>query len=182
MGRVLDGLRMLRTVFWLRVVRRVAVGPLPVCRGRLPIVRGRVRIGRGFRTRSAQARIEFGAGPGGLLEIGDNVFFNQGVNVFAASSVRIGSRVRLADHATVYDTDFHPVRPDAPTRVAPVVIEDNVWIGRAAIVLPGVTVGRHSVVAAGAVVVDDVPPRSVVAGNPARVVSTFDCPDDWVRP
>jgi acetyltransferase-like isoleucine patch superfamily enzyme len=62
------------------------------------------------------------------------------------------------------------------------VIEDNVWIGRAAIVLPGVTVGRHSVVAAGAIVVDDVPPRSVVAGSPARVVSTFDCPDDWVRP
>jgi acetyltransferase-like isoleucine patch superfamily enzyme len=178
---ILLALRLARSVVWLRV-HRVAVGPRPVCVGRLPIVRGSVRIGRGFRTRTVGRRIQLAAGPGGVLEIGDHVFVNQGVNVFAARSVRIGSRVRLADNATIHDTDFHPVRPGEQPRVAPVVVEDNVWIGYAAIVLPGVTVGRHSVVAAGAVVVSDVPPRSVVAGNPARVVSTFDCPDDWVRP
>jgi acetyltransferase-like isoleucine patch superfamily enzyme len=180
MSRALDGLRLVRTVAYLRF-RGVSVGALPVCRGRLPVVHGRVRIGRRFRTRSVQSRIEIGAGPSGTLVIGDDVFVNQGCNVWAERSVRIGSHVRFGDGVTVYDTDFHPVRPGA-TRVAPVVIEDNVWVGRAAIVLPGVTVGRHSVVAAGAVVVDDVPPRSVVAGNPARVVGTFECADDWVRP
>ena len=54
-----------------------------------------------------------------------------------------------------------------------VTIEDEVWIGYGAIVLPGVTVGRRSIVGAGAVVTRDVPPRSVVAGNPARVLRTL---------
>jgi acetyltransferase-like isoleucine patch superfamily enzyme len=178
--QLVDGLRMLRTVAHLRL-HGAKVGSLPVCRGRLPVVRGDVTIGSGFRTRSVQTPIEIGAGPAGRLEIGDNVFLNQGVNIFAAVSVRLGDRVRMADNACIYDTDFHPVRP-GPTRTEPVVVESNVWIGRSAIVLPGVTVGRHSVVAAGAVVVRDVPPRSVVAGNPATVISTFECADDWVRP
>src|SRR5690606_41455691 len=52
----------------------------------------------------------------------------------------------------------------------PIVIEDNVWLGGGAIVLPGVTIGRDAVVGAGAVVTRDVPPGAVVVGNPARVV------------
>jgi len=52
----------------------------------------------------------------------------------------------------------------------PIVIEDNVWLGGAAILLPGVTVGRNAVVGAGAVVTRDVPANTVVAGNPARVI------------
>jgi acetyltransferase-like isoleucine patch superfamily enzyme len=182
LGKAYDGLRALRTWAFLRL-HGVRCGSLPVARGRLPIVhaQGRVVVGRGLRTRSKQARIELGAGPGAELVIGDHVFLNQGVNVYAARGVRIGAHSKLADHAAVYDTDFHPVGPGT-TRTAPVVVGANVWIGRAAIVLPGVTIGDHSVVAAGAVVTADVPPRSVVAGNPARVVSTFDCPDDWVRP
>nr|WP_243425786.1 DapH/DapD/GlmU-related protein [Faecalicatena contorta] len=52
----------------------------------------------------------------------------------------------------------------------PVIIEDNVWIGRDAVIMKGVTVGQGSIVALRAVVVDDVPPYSIVAGNPAKVV------------
>jgi len=58
----------------------------------------------------------------------------------------------------------------APTddEVRPVVIEDNVWIGTSAIIMPGVTIGQGSIVAAGAVVTMDVPPNTMFAGNPAR--------------
>ncbi|HVF04194.1 MAG TPA: acyltransferase [Frankiaceae bacterium] len=175
-------MRLVRTAVYLRA-HGVRTGGRAIARGRLPVVHadGRIVLGRGFSTRSAQARVEIGAGVGGELVVGDGVFLNQGANVFAAVSVRIGDHTRLADHATVYDTDFHPVGPGAK-REAPVVIGRNVWVGRSAVVLPGVTIGDHAVVAAGAVVTKDVPPRSVVAGNPARVVSTFECPDDWVRP
>jgi acetyltransferase-like isoleucine patch superfamily enzyme len=55
--------------------------------------------------------------------------------------------------------------------VQPITIGDNVWIGRNALVFPGVTVGENSIVAAGAVVTSDVPPGSVVAGNPARRIA-----------
>jgi acetyltransferase-like isoleucine patch superfamily enzyme len=61
------------------------------------------------------------------------------------------------------------------------VLGDNVWIGRAAIVLPGVTIGDHSMVAAGSVVTKDVPPRVVVAGNPAKVVREITASDEWRR-
>jgi len=71
-------------------------------------------------------------------------------------------------------TAWHPTEP-APRRAkleaaAPITIGDNVWIGRAAIVLPGVTIGDHSVVAAGSVVTKSVPANAIVAGNPARVL------------
>jgi acetyltransferase-like isoleucine patch superfamily enzyme len=181
LARAADAVRMARTAAHLRR-HGVRTGGRAVAFGRLPVIHndGRIVVGRGFRTRATQAPVEIGAGIGAELVVGDGVFLNQGANVFAARSVRIGDHSRLADHAAVYDTDFHPVAP-GEIREAPVVIGRNVWVGRAAIVLPGVTIGDHSVVAACAVVTKDVPPRSVVAGNPARVVSTFECPDDWVR-
>jgi acetyltransferase-like isoleucine patch superfamily enzyme len=57
---------------------------------------------------------------------------------------------------------------------APIVIEDNVWLGANVVVMPGVTIGKHSVVAAGSVVTKDVPPDTIVAGVPAKVVKKLD--------
>ena len=54
-----------------------------------------------------------------------------------------------------------------------VVIDDDVWIGANAVVLPGVTIGKHSVVAAGAIVTKDVPPHSLVAGVPAKIIKSI---------
>ena len=66
-------------------------------------------------------------------------------------------------------------------KAAPVTIGRNVWIGTRAIILPGVTIGDHSVIGAGAVVSRDVPDRAVVVGSPARIVSRFECADNWKR-
>jgi acetyltransferase-like isoleucine patch superfamily enzyme len=139
-------------------------------------------VGRAFRTRAKQFPIQITCAPQATIVIGARVFINQGVNIYATSRVEIGADTRLADLACVYDTDFHSVAPDMPTRTAPVRIGRNAWIGRAAIILPGVTIGEHAVVAAGSVVTRDVRPRTVVAGNPASELREFTAPDGWVRP
>jgi maltose O-acetyltransferase len=118
---------------------------------------------------------------GGRLILGDGVFLNSGSGVHAEHSIEIGNRVRIADLACVYDTDYHQVVPGAEVRVEGVVIEDEVWIGRGAVVLPGVSVGRGSVIAAGAIVTEDVPEGCVVAGNPARPIRHFSVPPDFQR-
>jgi acetyltransferase-like isoleucine patch superfamily enzyme len=82
---------------------------------------------------------------------------------------------------TIFDTNFHPLGKGEEVRSGPVEIGRNVWVGRHATILPGVTIGDHSVVAAAAVVVRDVPPRTLVAGNPARPVREIEAPDDWQR-
>ena len=70
------------------------------------------------------------------------------------------------------DSDLHPVDAnDQPIESSPVIIEDNVWIGCRSIILKGVKIGRRSVIAAGSIVTKDIPPNSIAAGVPARVIS-----------
>lgn len=175
-------LRVVRAVVLYRL-KGVRYGRLPYVRGRLPRVsaRGEVRVGRRFKVDGLQARVDFGAGPRGRLEIGDDVFLNRGATVYAAELVQIGDHTRIGDHASIHDTDFHEVEEGATVRVAPVRIGRNAWIGRNAIVLPGVTIGDHAVVAAGSVVVRDVPARALVAGSPATVRRELRARDDWIR-
>ncbi len=74
----------------------------------------------------------------------------------------------------IMDSDFHRVEDKSwDTSGVPIILEDRVWIGNRSIVLKGVRIGHDAVVAAGSVVTHDVPPRTVVAGVPARVVRTF---------
>ena len=142
---------------------------------------GRVRLGR-LALRGTTAPVEIGADAGGELTIGERVFINQGATVVASLSITIGDDARIGDYVAIYDTDHHPVEQNAAVRRAPVKIGRNVWLARGAVVLPGVTIGDHSVVAAGAVVTEDVPERTLVAGNPARVLRSLQAADDWRRP
>lgn len=89
--------------------------------------------------------------------------------------VTIGSHVNLAQGITV--TALNHIFEDSDKRIdeqgvstTPVTIGDDIWIGANAVVLPGVTIGAHSVVAAGAVVTKDIPPHSLVAGVPAKII------------
>lgn len=159
-----------------------SVGPLPRLRGQVSVHNaGHLDIGRRLLLDSRGFRTQLAVGSGGTLRIGDDVFINQGADIWAAVLVQIGDRVLLGPHVTIVDDSAHDVAPDVPRRVAPVVVEDDVWLGRRCIVMPGVTIGRFSVVGAGAVVTKDVPPCSVVVGMPARVVRTFEPPPPGFR-
>jgi acetyltransferase-like isoleucine patch superfamily enzyme len=113
--------------------------------------------------------------PQAQLSIGDD-FGMTGGSIVCAQSVSIGSRVTVGCNSVIADTDFHPLDPDARQAdmlagaTAPVVIEDDVFIGMQCLILKGVMLGAGSVIGAGSVVTRDVPPRAIVAGNPARVI------------
>ncbi|WP_028912553.1 DapH/DapD/GlmU-related protein [Prevotella sp. MA2016] len=109
----------------------------------------------------------------GDVEIGD--YTRIGLHNTIIGPVKIGSHVNLAQGITV--TALNHNFSDAGKRIDeqgvrtnPVTIEDDVWIGTNAVILPGITIGTHSVIAAGAVVTKDVPPHSLVAGVPAKVI------------
>lgn len=112
---------------------------------------------------------------GAVLQIGEN-FAMTGGSIIAAERVVIGNNVNVGANTTIMDTDFHPLDIQArrldsqPARTAPVIIEDDVFIGMNCLVLKGVRLGRGSVVGAGSVVTKDVPPSTMVAGNPARLI------------
>jgi len=109
------------------------------------------------------------------LELGERVFVNQGCTFLDYAGIRIAPRVMIAPQVT-FITVGHPVEPDPRRRYltgAPIEVEENVWIGAGATILPGVTIGKDAVVAAGAVVADDVPAGSLVTGTKAAVRRTW---------
>jgi len=144
-------------------------------------IRGRLVVGRNFRVRSSVARSSLSTSAAGLLVIGDDVFINQGSVIHAEQLIEIGDRVDIGDNVRIYDTNFHATRPGELTKVRAVVIESDVWIGSGATILPGVRVGRGAVVGTGAVVTHDVPAGGICVGPRARVVDTFDVPNDFDR-
>jgi acetyltransferase-like isoleucine patch superfamily enzyme len=122
----------------------------------------------------------------GYIEIGDYCYLS-GATLVATVSITIGKYVYIAGGVTIVDSDFHPLDPAerlrdtviiSPTgrkinrpafESAPVIIEDDVWIGYNATILKGVKIGAGSIIQPGAVVLKSVPPGSVVYGNPAQV-------------
>ena len=167
----------------VRLRRHGVRAGLVTCEGRLPVVHGggSCRLGR-VALRGFVAPVEIGALPGAELSIGDRTFINQGSSIVASLSIAIGPDVRIGDFVAIYDSAHHPLEEGADAERAPVSVGANAWIARGAIVLPGVTIGAHSVVAANSVVTDDVPERTLVAGSPARVVRTLSASDGWRRP
>lgn len=113
---------------------------------------------------------------GGRLSIGHLTNVNGLTKILCKVGVAIGSGSTVSWDVEIMDNDFHTMVVDGTERpsAAPIVIGDRVWIGARAIILKGVTIGDGSVVAAGAVVTKDVPPGSVVAGTPARVIGPVD--------
>ncbi len=123
----------------------------------------------------------------GVISVGNNTCIYLRSTVGSVCSVTIGHCVIISNHVHIFDNNNHPVNPDVRHNMclegfegeawrwthadaAPVVIEDDVWIGEGATILKGVTIGKGSVIGCQAVVTKDVPPYCIAAGNPARVV------------
>lgn len=144
---------------------RISVGPFAVIGGQLLTLR-----------------------PEAKIEVGDHSFLGTDSKIWAQESVRIGSNVLIAHLVDIHDSNAHSLlwtdrRDDAKRELereelmdwskvacSPVVIEDDVWIGFKSSVFKGVTIGRGAVVAACSVVTKSVPPFTLVAGNPAKVI------------
>jgi acetyltransferase-like isoleucine patch superfamily enzyme len=99
-----------------------------------------------------------------VVRIGRGSTVGDRTQIHACRLVEIGEEVLISWDVTLLENNYHS------NSRGPIRVEDHVWIGCHAIVLSGVTIGRGAVVAAGAVVTRDVPPNSLVAGNPARVL------------
>jgi maltose O-acetyltransferase len=123
----------------------------------------------------------------GQIRLGHHVYLGAHSSMEIAKSLVVGDCAIISNHVSIFDNNNHPTDPEARRRmsmagsdsplwnitesvVSPVTIESNVWIGQYAAILKGVTVGEGSIVGMHSVVTRDVPPFSVVAGNPARVV------------
>lgn len=105
------------------------------------------------------------------LDLGERVFINQGCTFLDYAGIRLAERVMVGPKVT-FITSGHPVDP-AERKLyltgAPIDVAENVWIGAGATILPGVSIGRDAVIAAGSVVADDVPAASLVTGEKATV-------------
>lgn len=118
------------------------------------------------------------------LTIGSHTHIGHDCTITVARAVSIGSHCLIGPGTWIFDSSGHPAdpvrrqagEPPACDAIKPVTLHDNVWIGGRSIISPGVTIGEGSIVSAGSVVTSDVPPYTMVAGNPARRVTTLTPP------
>ena len=155
---------------------------------RFPIdLRGKkfIQVSKGFTT-GVGCRIEaYPETDKKVLFFGENFQMNDYVHITAMQSVKIGNNVLLASKIYISDcshgtysgneNDSHPdsIPHDRPLSSKPVVIEDNVWLGEFVSVLPGVTIGKGSIVGANSVVSKSLPPYVIAVGTPAKPIKKF---------
>jgi acetyltransferase-like isoleucine patch superfamily enzyme len=117
----------------------------------------------------------FDTAGGDEFRVGRNVFVNQNCTLYDLGGLDIADEVMIGPNVSII-TASHPLEPSqrrAATIGKPIVIERNVWIAAGATIVGGLTIGENSVVAAGSVVPRDVPPNTLVGGNPARVIRSI---------
>lgn len=121
----------------------------------------------------------------GDLIIGNNSRIGLGNTIIGP--VQIGSNVNLAQNVTISGLnhnylDVNRTIHSQGVSTLPIVIEDDVWVGANSIILAGTSIGKHSIIAAGSVVNRSVPPFTVVAGNPAKIIKQYDFDrKEWIR-
>ncbi len=157
-----------------RTLRKIkAHGTHPVVFGKPIIDASDMVVGDDFKVWSGP-RITHLSG-WGKLRFGDRCFVNVGTTIITVEEIIVGDDVAFATDCYIVDSDSHGVE-GRPHKQAPVHIGDGCWIGARSIILPGVTLGKRVLVAAGSVVTRDVPDDCLVAGNPARVVRSLSYP------
>jgi acetyltransferase-like isoleucine patch superfamily enzyme len=127
-------------------------------------------------------------GHGGKIQIGKHCYIGENSRIWSAEKIKIGDRVLISHNVNIHDNDGHPIDPhqrheqflaiasgghprqDIGIKSSPIEIEDDVWLCFNSTILKGVTIGKGSIVGASSVVTKDVPPGTIVAGNPARII------------
>ena len=147
--------------------------------------RGSVKIGSGNRFGYGMAPM-LGSGtiliqartPQASITIGERNATSNNISIVSINSIAIGNDCRIGDLVAIYDSDSHEINPATRNRSAgknaPVRIGNNVWLGSRVMVLKGVTIGDNSVIAAMSVVTKSVPPNTLAAGIPAKVIRSIE--------
>lgn len=146
---------------------------------------GKISIGKHFHAVSARKRsvitlftpCHISLIGNATITIGNNVSLN-GTTITSRGSVYIGDNTQIGPNTIIMDFDGHPVWPpedrwEKKGPIAPVIIENDVWIGMNCLILKGVTIGHGSVIAAGSVVTKNVEPESIYGGNPAKRIKSI---------
>ena len=149
---------------------------------------GKISLGRDFYFSSGEGVNPIAGNTQGAVYIEDGARLTIGAHVGMSStrlwvhdSVTIGDNVKIGACVLITDTDAHPMdymarrTTNEGTKSAPIVIEDDVWIGAHSVVLKGVTIGARSIIGAGSVVTRSIPADCVAAGNPCRVIRRLNC-------
>jgi maltose O-acetyltransferase len=157
-------------------LRGVKMGRLVTVNGK-PMVgnHGEIILGDEVRVWSVITQAKLFTAKGAKLVVGNNSRIN-GAHIDASTLIEIGNNVRISPYTVIMDSDFHDVKDHFADGVSkPIRICDDVWIATRATILKGVTIGKGSVVASGAVVTHDVPENCVVGGIPAKVIRYLSC-------
>tara|TARA_B110000240_G_scaffold196663_1_gene249444 strand:- start:690 stop:1310 length:621 start_codon:yes stop_codon:yes gene_type:complete len=186
-----------RKLFRLKFKRKIKFGTNLRILGGIPIVKipkdGKIIIGdnvvlnsdfEGSNT-SLTTKVKFVTGTTGKIIIGNNCDLN-GTCFVSYDEIEIGDFCQFASSSIISDTDFHPVDPKFRLKQMKgesfsfnsvskkkIKIGNNVWVGWGTVILKGVNIGDNSIIAAGAVVVSDIPSNCIAAGNPAKPVKNI---------
>jgi len=192
---VTESLILLRKIVWIEPVLRSVCEQVGVAlrADRLPYMRGSGEITIGDHVNLSGRSCFYFVGTESSeiprIVVGNNVFIGNACTLSAASRIEVGNHCLISAEVRIHDNDGHPLDSErrrdngkiTADEVAPVVLEDNVWIGAGATVLKGVTIGENSVIGTGAVITKDVPRDSIAVGNPARIAPLASRPKKHVE-
>ncbi|NQX76325.1 acyltransferase [Gilvibacter sp.] len=198
--RIKSNDRLKRLVHWMIVIPGQArprlwikwfVNPFIHKRGNQSCIRRRTRLDvvpwNKFELGSQSTIEDFTAINNGVGDVIIGSRTRIGLSNTVIGPAKIGNDVRLAQNVVLSGLNHNYQGIDIPIHeqgvtTQPIVVEDESWIGANAVIVPGVTIGKHCIVAAGSVVTKSVPAYSVVAGNPARVIKKYDPSiDQWIK-
>lgn len=175
--------RIFKTLLWLNKIKAgkdvktmKAIPSLIINRNAKHVSLGNNVIFNNYGDHSWYCKCKLVVREGASLIIGNNVGMN-GVWVFCSDSIRIGENVKIGGGTRVYDTNFHSLdyiqRRNSATdkaKSAPIVIEDDAFIGAGVFIGKGVHIGTRSIIAAGTVVIKDIPSDCIAGGNPCKII------------
>jgi acetyltransferase-like isoleucine patch superfamily enzyme len=179
---LLNGIKIAYGSMRVRRHGAAAFGKQPVILGKARFrFRGTVHIGDKFMAEGMMAGVTIMVARDAVLSMGNGCYMNAGSSIEVHHEVRIGDHALIAPFASIVDDDRHEAEPGSSRAKGPIVLGNNVWLGRNVAVLPGITIGDGSVIGANSVVSRDIPPNCFAAGAPARVIRKLEIPEGWVR-
>ncbi|MEV5026861.1 acyltransferase [Paenibacillus sp. LPE1-1-1.1] len=155
----------------------------PKLRGKVFVNKlGAIQVGKNLSIVGHPWAVQITSTKGANLTFGDNVYVNAGVGIAANKEIVIGDNVKIGPRTSIFDSNYHRIDSSDKGELSKrITIGNNVWIGADCTILPGVTIGDNSVIAAKSTVNKNVPNNVLVGGSPAKVIRELEIEDGWVR-